>query len=126
MRRSPMPSSLTVVLGCGMQERVPEQSTLKAAVLSVVGPVSVELAELAQSTWNFHICRALLPRAMKKLGVPAVGGVAPSRSEGKRVPKLVLRLKRWKEAGWPASILARSNTMALGPWNSWVKRLAPM
>ena len=39
--------------GCGMQVP-PPHAGVKGAAEIFVGPVSVELAELAQSTWNLH------------------------------------------------------------------------
>ena len=60
MSRSASESSRCVVLGWGMQVP-PPQAGEKAAVVILVGPVKVELAVLAQSTWNFQRFSPLLP-----------------------------------------------------------------
>jgi hypothetical protein len=60
MSRSASASSVCVVPGWGTQVP-PPQAGEKAAVAIVVGPVSVELEELVQSTWNFQRWRPSLP-----------------------------------------------------------------
>src|SRR3954447_25304551 len=52
IRRSPSPSRPTVVPGCGTHERVLGHNWLKALVVSVVGPVKVELEGVVQFTLN--------------------------------------------------------------------------
>src|SRR5437879_2031666 len=54
MRRSPSVSSCWLVLDCGTQVPPPLQGGVEAAVASVVGPVSVVLAELVQSVWKLQ------------------------------------------------------------------------
>ena len=53
MSRSASESSLCVVLGWVTQVP-PLHASVKAAPATWVGPVNVELAGLAQSTWNFQ------------------------------------------------------------------------
>src|ERR1035441_1831158 len=88
IRRSPMDSSESLPeSGCGTQ--APRywvlQSGVKAATGIRVGPVKVEFAGVVKSTWNLNRSRLALPEGsstITKLGVPAAGGVAPSKSEG--------------------------------------------
>ena len=90
----------------------------------LVGPVNVELAGVAQSTWNSQISRKSWPAVpgglwasssrwrMNGFGAPAGGGVAPSASAGIRAwkPKAARSgaVKRWAVATPPTSICARS------------------
>src|ERR1700674_1701394 len=86
INRSPRPSSKSLPdVGCRTQYPVALHNGVKAATGINVGPVKVVFAGVVKSTWNLNISRLALPEgssSMKKLGVPAAGGVAPSRSEG--------------------------------------------
>src|SRR5438128_9884972 len=93
----------------------PLQAGVKAATARFVGPASVEFAEVAKSTWNFQRFSELVPKLRKKLGDPAGGGVAPSRSEGKRLSMLEFNWKHCAVAASPASICARSNAHTPAP-----------
>ena len=68
----------------------PLQAVTNAATGMLVGPVNVELAGVAKSTWNFHRLSELLPKLRKKLGEPKGGAIDPSRSDGNRPPKAEL------------------------------------
>jgi hypothetical protein len=58
---------------------------------STSDPVKVELLRVAKSAWNFQTFNA--PEAgsifIKKFGEPAGGAVAPSKSEGRRLAKVL-------------------------------------
>ena len=86
----------------------PLHASLKAATGMLFGPVSVVLAGVAQSTWNFQRFSEFVPKFSMKLGAPAGGGVNPSRSEGNTPPKLLLSWKHCCVAALPASMDARS------------------
>src|SRR5258708_383989 len=100
-----------------MQVPPPPQAALKAATGILVGPLKVEFAGVAKSTWNFQRSREveLLSKARKKLGDPAGGAVDPSRSEGSRPPKELLSWKQTCVAGIPARIAALSKAHARPP-----------
>src|SRR5581483_1466 len=63
IRRSPSESKGFVVDGCGTHTP-PLQSGVNEATAKLVGPVNVEFAGVAKSTWNFHIRRALVVKSM--------------------------------------------------------------
>ena len=82
-----------------------------------VGPVNVELAGVAQSTWNFQDASVVvvLPSAMTVLAAPA-GGAAPlSKSAPSSPPKLVEVVKHCCVAVVPASMAARSMAQSSAP-----------
>ena len=94
------------------------QSGVKAGTGIRVGPLKVELLVLSKSTWNANIDRLALPSgssSIKKLGVPAAGGVAPSRSDGNIPNWLEFCWKHWMVAALPASILVRSAAQTFAP-----------
>ena len=108
-----------VVPGWGTQACVLLQGAVNAATPGrEFGPVRVELLGAVKSTWNFHrfSAFAVVSTFMRKFGAPAGGGVAPSRSEGKRLSKA---LESWKHtragAAEPVNIALRSNAHASGP-----------
>src|SRR5450759_3063380 len=82
-----------------------------------VGPVSVVLAELAQSAWNFQRFKLLVPKFRKKLGDPVGGAVVPSTSAGSNPPKLVLSWKHCCVAAVPSSIADRLKAQTFEPAN---------
>src|SRR5262245_52539250 len=121
MSRSPSESSFCWVPPCGTQTP-PLQALVNAVTGMLVGPVNVELAGVAQSTWNFQRLSELAPMLTRKLGEPFGGGVEPSRSEGKRLSKVELSCTHCAVAGAPVSIAARSNAhtrapIFVFPWN---------
>src|SRR6266851_4864937 len=83
-----------------------------------VGPKKVEFLGFAKSTWNFQRFKVLDAGSMfkRKFGEPAGGGVAPSRSEGKR---LANALESWKHtnagAATPLNMATRSHAHASAP-----------
>src|SRR5690349_4703190 len=93
----------------------PLQAGENAATGIVVGPVSVEFAWFAQSTWNFHSWSAFVVKLSRYSGEPTGGGVEPSRSAGSMLPKDALSWKHFCVAACPASILARSKAQTCGP-----------
>src|SRR5258708_27112573 len=93
MRQAASESSCGVVRDWGVQV-APPQSVEKAATGMTVGPVKVELAGVAKSTWNLKRFRLLDPKNTRKFGSPAGGAVVPSRSAGSRPPTL---LPCWKQ-----------------------------
>src|SRR5436309_7242726 len=107
MRRSASESNFCVVPGWGTQPRPPLHNGVNAATGTTVGPVNVEFAGVAKSTWNLKRLRLLVPKNTMKLGEPAGGAVLPSRSEGNKPP---IELPCWKHiwvAGWPLSMAVR-------------------
>src|SRR5216684_8894189 len=93
----------------------PLQASVKAATGILIGPVNVELAVFAKSTWNRKTFSELLPKLTKKLGDPAGGAVTPSRSEGSRLATLDACWKQTIVAAAPLSIAVRLNAQALAP-----------
>src|SRR5713226_9781240 len=93
----------------------PLQAVVNAATPMVVGPVKVELAGVAKSTWNFHSRSEFEPKFRKKLGEPAGGAVDPSRSDGNSPPKDELNWKQTCVAAAPLRIAAPSNAQAFEP-----------
>src|SRR5665647_3676139 len=81
MSRSPNESSCCEVFSCGTHVP-PPHARLNGATGMLIGPLSVVLAVLFQSTWNFHKFSEFEPKFMKKFGDPAGGTVLPSRSDG--------------------------------------------
>src|SRR5689334_19002768 len=57
MTRSESESRVCGMPPCGMQVPDAPQAVVYAATVSVPGPVNVELAGVAQSTWNFQNAR---------------------------------------------------------------------
>jgi hypothetical protein len=114
MSRSPSESSLVDVRGCGMQVP-PPQAGVNGATGMLSGPVSVVLAGVVKSTWNFHSWRELLPKLRRKFGEPAGGRVAPSRSAGRTPPKLELSWKHCMVAAAPLSNAPRSRAQTFAP-----------
>src|SRR5258708_38252015 len=103
MRRSASESSCVVVPDCGMQVP-PPQSVENAATGMTVGPVKVELAGVAKSTWNLKRFRLLDPKNTRKFGSPAGGAGVPSRAAGGRrpaAPPLLVRTHLCAPAGTP-------------------------
>src|SRR5262249_41281364 len=74
IRRSGGESSLLVVPGWVTQVP-PLHSAVYAATAIAVGPVNVELAGVAKSTWNFQTWSALVSSATIVLGSPDGGRV---------------------------------------------------
>src|SRR5438445_13659065 len=73
------------------------QISVKGATGIRTGPVNVELAGCAKSTWNWKMLRSLESAiSTKKLGWPVGGSVLPSRSEGN---KLAMLGGFWKQIG---------------------------
>src|SRR3954468_16486223 len=72
INRSPSESSFWVVFGWGTQFE-PLHARLNAATGTDVGPVSVVFAGVAQSTWNRHTLRELVPKEMSGFRSPADG-----------------------------------------------------
>src|SRR3954454_1096085 len=105
--RSASESSCWVVPLCGMHVP-PAQAGENDATGIIVGPVRAEFAGVAQSTWNFQSSRLLVPKLAMKFGDPAGGAFGPSRSDGRRPPNVVLRVKHCCVAAAPVSIFARS------------------
>jgi hypothetical protein len=64
----------------------PPHADVKAATGMLVGPVSVALAGVVKSAWNFQRFSELVPKFMRKFGDPAGGAMVPSRSEGRTPP----------------------------------------
>src|SRR6476661_8060247 len=126
MRRSPIASSRVVVPGCGIQSCVVRQGEVNGATPALdVGPVKVEFCGLVKLTWNFQRNSALEPGStlMTKLGEPAGGCVAPSKSEGSQLAYVEFTEVKLKctsaGADAPASIALRSNAATSGPMNAW-------
>src|SRR5205807_9341294 len=69
-----------------LHDALPIYNGVKAVTGMTVGPVNVEFPGVAKSTWNLNRLRLLLPKNTRKLGDPAGGAVAPSRSEGSNPP----------------------------------------
>src|SRR3954467_13976286 len=107
MRRSASESSLFVVPDCGMHATPPHAGE-NAAVVRLVGPVIDVFAVVVQSTWNFHTCSAFVPKLSRQFGRPAGGAVGPSRSDGSRLPNVVLSVTHCCVAACAAIIFARS------------------
>src|SRR5215813_12029403 len=95
----------------------PLHNGVKAATLSVVGPVNVELAGVAKSTWNLNRRSELVAKSRKNAGSPAVGCMVPSMSEGSRLSIAVLCWKQIMVAAVPASIAERLAAQASAPRN---------
>src|SRR5713101_9127643 len=92
------------------------QISVKGATGIRTGPVNVDLAGFAKSTWNWKMLRSLeSPISTKKLGDPAGGNVLPSRSEGNRLATLGGFWKQIMAAELPASMAARSKAHACAP-----------
>src|SRR5438093_12829893 len=68
--RSASELSLCDVPGCGMQASPPLQAGVKAAVGIDVGPLSVEFAGVAQSTWNAQSSSAFVAKLITSFGAP--------------------------------------------------------
>src|ERR1041385_3170558 len=117
--RSPSESSCVVVPDCGMHVPLVPQASLNAFTASVAGPVNVELAGVAKSTWNLKLASVLAaaPSESTKLGSPAGGRVALSRSEASRLATVVGALKETRVVACPASIWARLSAATLAPRN---------
>src|SRR5258708_17014242 len=93
----------------------PEHAAGNAATGMLVGPVKVELAGVAKSTWNFHKLSEFVPKFRYMSGAPAGGALDPSRSDGSRLPKLELSWKQTWVAAAPARIAALSSAHARAP-----------
>ena len=95
--------------------------TTKRSLLAVVALLAALGAAGALARWQLTSHPVGQPSALsftstKEFGVPTGGG-GPSRSEGRRPPKLGFAANRSNEtiaAGCPASILVRSNAQV--PW----------
>src|SRR5947209_3439809 len=108
MTRSPSESSFCAVPACAMHAP-PPQACEYAAVASVVGPVKVEFAEFAKSTWKRQVLSAFVPKFVKYPAAPAGGAAvvpsapfAPSRSAGRRLATVVDWLEHCIVAAPPA------------------------
>src|SRR5260221_14603968 len=88
MRRSASESSCVVVPDCGMQVP-PPQSVENAATGMTVGPVKVELAGVAKSTWNLKRIRLLDPKNTREFGPPAGGAAVPHGPARRAHPPLL-------------------------------------
>src|SRR4029077_5288889 len=109
-----------------MQARVVErlQISLNGATGTSRGPVKVEFAGLAKSTWNLKKNRSVASaRPSMKLGAPAGGRSLLSKSDGSRLDTLEGCWKQTAVAGSPASIFARSYAHAIAPANFGAKML---
>src|SRR5262249_10887393 len=108
--RSDSESSCWVVPFCGMQVPDAPQAAVYEATVSVVGPVNVELAGVAKSTWNFQNASvvAVVPSATTVFASPAGGAVPPSTSLASSPPNWFEVVKHTWVAVVPASIAARS------------------
>src|SRR5947207_7262179 len=95
----------------------PLQARLNAATGMFAGPVSVVLALFAQSTWNFQRFSEFDPKFMMKLGDPAGGALLPSRSDGRRPPKLDPSWKHCCVAAAPDNIALRFRAQTFEPAN---------
>src|SRR5713101_2868278 len=92
------------------------QISVNGATGMRTGPVNVELAGFAKSTWNWKMFRSLESAiSTKKLGWPAGGSTLPSRSEGNRLATLGGFWKHILPAELPASMAARSKAHACAP-----------
>jgi hypothetical protein len=71
-----------------MQVPVEPQAVVYEATVSVDGPVKVELAGVAQSTWYFQYASvvAVVPMVTTTFASPDGGGVVPSRSDARSAP----------------------------------------
>src|SRR5258708_8409156 len=114
MRQAASESSCVVVPDCGMQVP-PPQSVEKAATGMTVGPVKVELAGVAKSTWNLKRFRLLDPKNTRKFGSPAGGAVVPSRSAGRTAPPPLPPLEHTPGPAPPPPPFFASYTHAAGP-----------
>src|SRR5215469_14388640 len=63
IKRSPNESKFALVPGCGIQA-LPPQASAKGATAMLVGPVKVEFAGVAKSTWNFHRFSEFVPKSI--------------------------------------------------------------
>src|SRR5260370_30817530 len=95
-----------------MQLPPPEHAAVNAATGMLVGPVKVELAGVAKSTWNFHKLSEFVPKFRYMSGAPAGGALDPSRSDGNRLPTLELSWKQTCVSTAPVSILLQTNAHA--------------
>src|SRR6516165_212862 len=94
------------------------QISLKGATGIRPGPVNVEFAGLAKSTWNRKMNKSVASAMPSmKLGAPAGGAVVPSRSDGSRLDTLDGCWKQTAVAALPASMFARSYAHAMAPAN---------
>src|SRR6266516_4780925 len=101
MRRSARLSSFCRVPVWGTQAP-PPHAGVNPATEMVLGPVNVEFAGVAKSTWNRHARRAFDPKSSRVFDSPAGGEVDPSRSEGSRLPNDELSWKHTWMALFPA------------------------
>src|SRR5205814_473583 len=93
----------------------PLHSGVKAATVSVVGPVKLEFAGVAKSTWNLKRRSELVAKSRKTAGSPAVGWIVPSISEGSRLSMALLCWKQIMVAALPASMALRLAAQASAP-----------
>src|SRR6266568_8558926 len=105
MSRSASESSRCRVLGCGMHVP-PLQAGVNAATGMLVGPLKVDWAGVAKSTWNFQRFKEFVPKFRKKFGDAVGGKVGPSRSEGSTPPNEEDNWKQTCVAAAPASMAA--------------------
>ena len=83
-----------------------------------VGPVNVEFVGVTKSTWNLNKSRLVLlegSNSITKFGVPAAGGVDPSRSDGNMPNCELFCWKHCMVAAAPVSILLRSEAQTFAP-----------
>ena len=100
-----------------MQVPLAPQASVKAFTARVAGPVNVEFDGVVKSTWNLKLASvlALAPSDRRKLGSPAGGSVALSRSDASRLLTVVGALNETLVAGCPASICERFSAATLEP-----------
>src|SRR5437762_10197506 len=91
------------------------QAGVKAAVAIVVGPLRLEFAGVAQSTWNDQSSSAFVAKLITSLGAPAGGALEPSRSDGSSDPWLEPTSKHCCVADCPCNMLARSYAQTSAP-----------
>src|SRR5690242_17820305 len=98
-----------------MQVPPPQAGANDATAISV-GPFSIVLDGAAKFGANWYCRRLLVVSKFKKSpGVPSAGGVAPSRSEGRKLPSFgTVKQMAAGEDAWP-SIAVRSYAQSCAP-----------
>ena len=98
-----------------MQVNVDEHAGVNPGTVIMVGPLNLELLGVTKSTWNLKRCNVVvLNRSTKKLGSPAGGRVAPSRSDGRKENSCVL-VKHTADAEVPANMAERLYAQDFAP-----------
>src|SRR5439155_16567541 len=111
MSRSPSVSRVCAVPFCGTQvPPLPQARTELATLMGVAADrVAVSVAKFSVSFRRNSWPGLLFCQVTKRPGVPSVGGVGPSRSEGKYPPSVFgVDLQIWAAAAFPANIFVRS------------------